>query len=404
MSAPRGAPKRLHVLGGGLWQIPTIRLAKELGHEVLVTGSDPAAPGAAFADAYEAVDIRDRAGTLAAARRRRIDGIVCDTTDVGVPTAAYVAEALGLPGIGLETALRFTNKHAMRDAAAAAGVRNPRYAAVADEAQLAEAARAVGFPLIVKPVDSQSSRGVAKVAAPEALPAAFVAARAASAAGVVLVEAFVAGTEVTVEAVCEDGAVTVLGISDKEHYADRPQVASRLAYPAALPPHVLDEVVRTNAAVTRALGLRTGVTHAEYIVTPGEEVYLVEIAARGGGSRIYTHIAPYLSGIDVPRWYLARALGQDVRLPPPRPGSRAAVLAFLEVPSGVVRSVSGLEAARRVPGVVEAEAELVPGRFYAGAENDRARPGYVVAFGAARAEVIGAAEEARSSIRVEMER
>lgn len=100
----------LHVLGGSPWQVPTVRLAKSMGCRVLVTDWFQERPAYAIADHHEVVDITDREATLAVARRYRVDGIVCDTTDVGVPTAAYVAEQFGLPGLGFQVALNFTNK------------------------------------------------------------------------------------------------------------------------------------------------------------------------------------------------------------------------------------------------------------------------------------------------------
>ena len=103
-------PKLLHVLGGGPWQLPTVRLAKALGHRVLVSDMYRERPAYALADEHEVVDITDCEATLQLASRCRIDGIICDTTDVGVVTAAFVAERLGLPGIGHETARNFTDK------------------------------------------------------------------------------------------------------------------------------------------------------------------------------------------------------------------------------------------------------------------------------------------------------
>ena len=94
-------PSRLvHVLGGGQWQLPTVQLAKSLGYRVLVTDIYEQRPAYACADAHAAVDITDRESTLRVAREHRVNGIICDTTDVGVPTMAYVAEQLGFPGSG----------------------------------------------------------------------------------------------------------------------------------------------------------------------------------------------------------------------------------------------------------------------------------------------------------------
>jgi len=113
-------PRLIHILGGGQWQVPSVMLAKSLGYRVLVTDMYPQQPAAGHADEFVQVDITDREATLEVARRHRIHGIVCDTTDVGVPTMAYVADVLGLPGIGLETALNFTNKFRMRQLTSAA--------------------------------------------------------------------------------------------------------------------------------------------------------------------------------------------------------------------------------------------------------------------------------------------
>ncbi len=395
----RSGVRRIHVLGGGLWQLPTIRLAKELGYRVLVTDMYPDAPGYAYADDHEAIDIRDRAQTLEAAKHYAIDGILCDTTDVGVPTAAFVAEQLGLPGIGYDTALRFTDKALMREVTRAAGIDNPPFVRVRASGSLREA-EALGFPLVVKPVDSQSSRGVRRVENRAELEAAVTAALAQSASGSAIVEGFLEGIEVTVEAMCYDGHVDALGISDKEHYADVPQVASRLTYPPAMPPETVARIAGVNAQVIRALGLRTGVTHAEYMVAPDGRVSLVEIAARGGGNRLYTHIVPYLSGVPLPRCYLEHCLGSAAPWPAPQPGRRAAVLEFFSFPAGTVRSVDGVAEASRIPGVADLAIEVAPGDVFRGVDNDRARPGYVVAFGTTRDEALAVARAAKERVRV----
>ncbi len=395
--------KTLHVLGAGAWQVPTIVLAKRLGYRVFVTDMYEDPPGYAYADDHEVVNIRDREATLAAARSRNIDGILCDTTDVGVPTAAYVAERLGLPGIGYDTAMRFTDKYLMREATRNCDVMSPRYVLLTDPVGI-ESGAGIGFPAIVKPADSQSSRGVKKVNDEEELVAAVRVAFDNSAGGRVLVEQFIAGTEVTVEAMCKDGVVTVLGISDKEHYADNPQVASSLTYPPAMGDDVVRRIVSSNASVIAALGLRTGVTHAEYIVTSDGRIFLVEIAARGGGSRVYTHIAPYLSGVPIPELYIRYVMGETEGWPASVRASRAARLEFFTFPLGTVRSIEGVAEAMLVPGVADLAVELSAGQYYGGADNDRARPGYVVAFGETREEVRAVAEKARSLVRVEMER
>lgn len=393
--------KRLHVLGGGLWQVPTIKLAKSLGHEVFVTDIYSERPGYAYADTHEVVDIRDREGTLAAAMRNDIDGIICDTTDVGVATAAFVAERLRLPGIGLPAASRFTNKRLMREATATAGIDNPRFAVVSDSDDCG-AIDKIGFPLVIKPVDSQSSRGVAIVHHPEDCASKLRAALNESNCGQVLVEEWIDGTEVTVEAMCWNGTVHTLAISDKEHYDYAPQIASRLTYPAAMASYVLDKITVTNARVLEILGLNTGVAHSEYIVTPDDRVVLVEAAARGGGSRIYSHIAPYMAGIDLPKYYIEYVLGSSQPWPKPISAPRAAILDFFNFPSGTVRSIRGVDEARKLPGIADLAIEIEEGQVFGGAHNDRNRPGYLVAFGGSREEVVAISARAKEMIAVDI--
>jgi len=400
--SPGISRKRVHVLGGGAWQIPTIRLAKSLGYAVLVTDMYEDAPGYAYADDHERIDIRDRARTLASARQHRIDGIICDTTDVGVPTAAYVADELGLQGIGYETALRFTDKALMREAAAKAGVLQPAYVVLSGAEELGQIAE-MRFPLAVKPVDNQASRGVHKVGSRAELESAVRDALEHSNVKRVLVEEWIDGTEVTVEGMCFGGRVSALGISDKERYARTPQIASRLTYPPAMSDEVVAAIRHANVAVIGALGLRTGVTHAEYVVTPDGRIYFVEIAARGGGNRLYTHIVPYLSGVPLPRCYLEWTLGSDDPWPQPDGVARAAILDFFDVPIGTIRSIEGVAEAARLPGVADLGLELSVGSSFKGAENDRARPGYVVVYGETRAEVIAIAERAKQLVRIEVE-
>lgn len=396
-----GGPKLLHVLGGGQWQLPTIELARSMGYRVLVTDMYQERPAYALADLHEVVDITDAEGTLAAARRHGIDGLVCDTTDVGVPTMAYVAEALGLPGIGREAAARFTNKYLMRKLTAEAGVQAVQHYLVGSLEDLVAGAAALGYPVVVKPPDNQSSRGVHRVDGPAGLRAAWEDARRFTRQPKVLVEEFLRGTEITVEGLMMGGRYYTLAISDKDHFRHRPEVASRLTYPGAFPDRVMQTIRETNEAVVRALGLPVGVTHAEYMVHAGS-VRLVEIAARGAGSYVYSHVAPHVSGIDAPRLYLQYLMGETPAVVDPGT-RRAANLEFFDFPAGRVTAIHGAEEARALPGVARLLLEFGVGDVLRPPEDDRSRPGLMVVLGDTRAQVLAISAEVKRTVRVEVE-
>jgi biotin carboxylase len=391
----------IHILGAGQWQLPTIRLAKSLGYRVFVTDMYTDRPGYALADDFEVIDITDRSGTLKVAEARSIDGIICDTTDVGVPTMAWVAEKLGLPGIGYETALNFTDKGRMRSITSAAGIPNPPFSVVRDIVEAARVAQRLGWPVVVKPTRNQSSRGVHVVRSPHDLDQAFNDAIKNSPSGELIVEGFLNGTEVTVESFCRSGCVHVAGISDKGHFAHRPEVASRLTYPADFSRDILTRIEHVNRSVIEALGLKTGIAHAEYMVV-GQEVYLVEIAARGAGSRVYSHIVPFLAGASVPLAYLQFIAGEGMSVSQDG-AERAANLAFFSLPPGRVRSIHGVEHAQALPGVQEVLLEFGVGDVLRPPQDDRSRPGLVVVFGRTRSEVLATTESVFRIVQVHVE-
>jgi biotin carboxylase len=101
-------------LGASVSQLAALRQARATGHTVVAVDGDVNAVGFAEADIAEAVDFSDVDAVTEVARRHGVDGVVAISTDRAVPVAAAVAERLGLPGIGVDTASVMTDKGAMR--------------------------------------------------------------------------------------------------------------------------------------------------------------------------------------------------------------------------------------------------------------------------------------------------
>lgn len=378
-----GEAPLVHILGAGPWQLPTIRRAKELGYRVLVTDMAENRPGYALADVHERANLIDFEETLAVAKRHRIDGIVCDTTDAGVLTAAQVAEVLGLPGIGAEVARRFTDKALMRQMCLEAGIPQPPFARVTNDEELAAALQSLRPPLIMKPLDSMAGAGVLRIARVEEAQAALAYATEHSRSGAAVVEQALEGTESTVEGCVVNGEVHILAISDKEHFAHCGTVAQRICFPAALAPDERAAVEAMHRRVVKALGLDNGLTHAEYFVN-GDDATLIEIAARGGGSEIFTHAVPAHCGVDLVTANLQFSLGKPFPKPEPRGQKPAVHIEFLSFGTGTVREVSGLAQARASEGVNSVFFDIAAGTDLPAIKNDRHRRAHVVATGSDR--------------------
>jgi biotin carboxylase len=393
-------PPLLHVLGGGPWQVPTVRLAKSMGYRVLVTDYYEDRPAYSLADHHEVVDITDREATLEVTARYGANGILCDTTDVGVATAAYVAERLGLPGMGYEVGQNFTHKGRMRLLTRQAGLRIPPFRLLRQGESVDFIPNELGLPLLVKPVDSQSGKGVSLVRDQQALRPAFELALANSREGSVLIETMLDGTEFIVDGFMLDHEVHILGLARKTRDPRQPTVSSRITYGERLPEQTEERLVNANRATLAALGQISCVFHAEYIFD-GEHAIPIDVAARGGGCMIYTHVLPYISGVNANRCMIELALGKKPQVV--RTRNLAANIEFMALPEGVLEAFEGLDVAAGLPGVLGLHFNLSAGDWSGPLTKKDDRPGYVVTGADSAEAAIDIGRDALSRIRVRMQ-
>lgn len=328
----------IHIVGGGAGQLPLLLKAKENGLSVLVTDMYPDSPCREYADYYCVVNTTDKEGTLEVARRYSIDAVVTDQTDVAVPTVAYVAEQLGLPGIGLEVANRFTNKLLMRQSCEVLVPGSmPSFEYFTDKSKAIEYIAVCDTPFIVKPISSQGSKGVFKCDMPdnEKVDAAFEESRGMG----ILVEQFIPGMEVALECFTVAGETQVLAFSSKSHFEKNDCIDRTVSFFDDLDPDVKARVEALNSMVVSQLGLKNGISHAEYKIHNGKP-YLIEIAARGAGSGVSGKIIPQITGFDVNQFILDCALKKDICLYQKTEQQKYALLEFLDFAPGKVKGIT----------------------------------------------------------------
>ena len=66
--------KKLMILGAGIYQVPLIKKAKEMGLETLVVSIKGNYPGIALADSFYEIDTRDYEKILETSKREKISG------------------------------------------------------------------------------------------------------------------------------------------------------------------------------------------------------------------------------------------------------------------------------------------------------------------------------------------
>ncbi|MFF4015227.1 ATP-grasp domain-containing protein [Streptomyces sp. NPDC001843] len=266
------------------------------------------------ADRYRVAGSRSVEALIAAAKEwhaeERFEGVFT-FSESGVLAVAAVAEALGLPGIGVEAARASRNKLLMRQAHEREGAAHPGFRFVTDEAEALAAAGEFGYPVIVKPTLGAASNYVFRADDATELRERYAQAAqgltelswyAMEADGLdlgphgLLVESFLDGDEFLIEALAWDEEVYLGSIVDRvtaegDTFDDDVHHA-----PTALTPAQVEAVHEVVAAGARAQGLRRSVMHAEVRFHEGRP-HLVEIAVRPGGGGL-DHMARISAGYD----------------------------------------------------------------------------------------------------------
>ena len=394
--------KLIHIVGGGFNQVPLVKRAKALGMRVLVSDSNIDPPARAFADLYEQIDTTEREATLHAAEKHRIDFVTTDMTDVAVPTVAYVAEKLGLPGIGYETSLRFTNKHVMRSSLAGTlGKHVPESHFFAEVPEALEFLSGLdpGATYLVKPVNSQGSKGVSILEPRSAQNSGLVRNSHNESRGRgILIERYIRGFEYSVESFVRDSKVHNLTLTKKYHYAENPCLDERNTFLGDVDAELERELFRVNSEIIRTLGLPFGMTHAEYKIEDGI-VYLMEIAARGAGGSISSHIVPYLTEFDTLNALLKVYTDQPFEIQYRDYKERFAVLKFYNFVPGRVKRI--------IHNPVLTQSALVfafplkEGDVIHPPRDSRDRTGYFVVHGPDRERVLQQEKVVESAVQIE---
>jgi biotin carboxylase len=379
------AMKTLMIVGAGKLQIPAYAAARRLGLKTIAIDANPRAPGMALADTSFAIDTRDAASAIKVAHDLRIDGVVTLCTDFPVRTVAAVAEALKLPGMSLENAIKVTNKVMMREAFVKYLSPSPKFrtAVSLEEARLSVVE--IGLPSVFKPVVSSGSRGVIKVEKHEMVDIAFhYSMKSNGSEKEVIVEEFVDGPEVSVETISWDGIHHIIAITDKITTGDPYWVELGHSQPSGLPKASKMAIAECAESGLDALGISNSPAHVE-IKMGSEGPKLIEIGARLGGDYITTELVPRSTGIDMVTCAIQMALGIEPEIRATK-NAAASIRYFAAIPGKII-AIDGIEEARRSRGVVRIEIEKEPGDTIGDLRSSVDRFGYIICEGETRKEV-----------------
>ncbi|MDO4601504.1 MAG: ATP-grasp domain-containing protein [Eubacteriales bacterium] len=306
--------KKIMILGAGIYQVPLIRAAKKMGLTVIVASIKGDYPGFALADKVYYINTTDREAILKAAVSEKIDGICTTGTDVAVSSIGYVCEQMGLSGISKEAADLVTDKAKMKEAFQKGGVSASDFRKVFSCEEAKNAAEEIGFPVVIKCVDSSGSRGITLVKEAGGVFAAAEQAFSCSKKDYILVEEALSGTEIGVDGVVQDGRLVFLAPHDKFVYKSKKiTIPAGHSFPYSGGKAAEKEIRHQMELAVAALGLENCFFNADVFVK-GEKVSVIEVGGRTGATCIPELISLYYS-FDFYKKILKSAMGEKPDFP-----------------------------------------------------------------------------------------
>ena len=378
------------------WRAPDFMAAAERLQLDVVVASDidqPLAdmyPGRWLTVPYHDPE-RGAEAVLRYADRFPLDAVVA-VDDPGIHLAALASERLELPTNRADAVLATRDKSILRERLAAADIPSPRWhiARFGDGADAITAVveRRLGWPVVIKPLALNGSRGVIRADSAAALVRAIerlqrllsapaVRGECPETADRFLIEQYIPGEEVALEGLLRDGRLHTLALFDKPDPLEGPFFEETIyVTPSRRSEARQREIAATAQRAADALGLGDGPLHAELRLNSGG-AWLVDAAARTIGG-LCARTLSFGAGMPLEEIVLRHAIGAP--LESLNREAAAAGVMMIPVPRrGVLRAVRGLDAARSVPCIESIEIEARVGDRLIPLPESANYPGFIFA-------------------------
>ena len=329
------------IIAGGVPQIELIKQLKSRGITTVLADGSPNAVARPYADIFYNVNIFDIPAVKEIAEKEKVDFLLTVCADQVLLVVAEVSEMLGLPCyIDFQTAQDVSDKIRMKRIFKEIGVPTTDY--VETESLDLDAISHLHYPLVVKPVDAYSSKGVRKVENLEELKQYYAEAQKISRSGGVIVEEFFQGEEISVDAFVVNGKAKILTVSNSEKVKDKDRfVIFRGRYPVAASEVVLQKIEDIAQKIADGFGLVNAPLLIQ-LLNNGDNVSVLEFCARTGGN-IKWLLIKYSCGVDVITATIDITLGVEPNLEVRDTGHKIVVDDFIYCYPGVFDHFEGFD-------------------------------------------------------------
>ena len=308
--------KKILLLGGSAQQVVAIKAARNLGYYTILCDFLPDNPGQYVADKFYLVSTTDKNAVLEVAQKEQIDGVLTYASDPAAPTAAYIAEKLGLPGNPYRSVEILCNKDQFRKFLLENGFSAPKATGYSFAEDALKDKTSYEYPIIIKPVDSSGSKGATVLYSENGLVDALEFAFSFSRCHRIIVERFIEKKHpylIGGDIFIEDGKVVLWGLMNCHRDSHvNPLVPIGKSYPLQLDNEDVKHVKYTLSSMIEKLGIRNGSINVELVVDKSNRVWPIDVGPRSGGNMI-PDILGDMFGVNIAEMSVESAMGTTIK-------------------------------------------------------------------------------------------
>ena len=269
----------------------------------------------------------------------------------------------------------------------------------------------IGLPVVLKPVNLSSSKGVILVEQMSELRKAFEYCTGFSGDEEIVINEYFKGTEYSTEGLMIKNKFHMSGISEREfHYKKCKPFFVEIGdiMPTTLDARTIEICSNLTEKAAQALGINDGIVKGDLIYTEQKKVKVFEITPRLGGPRFGTEMIPLSNGTNILRAAIQQALREEINLDYLKPKFRKGMVNWSIFPRpGIIKKIEGLDKIREFKGYYDFKwwgvKPLTVGDIIPKPENMCGGVAYFIATGSDRNEAIENAERIKKAIIIETE-
>lgn len=285
---------RILVTGGAIGDIPSIRMAQEMGLEIFTSGNRPQDPGHKIVNQYVGIDYTDVSGITKLVRDLNIDFIIPSCHDTAYIAAASVAKQCDLPGFdGPEVAGMIHHKDKLAIGILDAGLPRIETTVITDCQSAVKFFHSHGGALVIKPSDMTGGRGVSFVNNEKEIRDAIALARNSSFSKKVLAQEYIEGSEHGFTAIIRNQKVIFSFFDDEYRYLNRYRVAGTIS-PSSIDDKSKYHLTKWLENFSSYYNLVDGLIHLQFI-QEASEPKILEVCRRPPGD-LYPYFVESATG------------------------------------------------------------------------------------------------------------